>query len=58
MTNKTKKMIEDRIGIENKKMLVVENPVISKDIKRLSLESIDTDEQFIFLTSLCEEDNI
>jgi glycosyltransferase involved in cell wall biosynthesis len=29
-------------------MLVVENPVISKDIKRLSLESIDTDEQFIF----------
>jgi glycosyltransferase involved in cell wall biosynthesis len=48
MTNKTKKMIEDRIGIENKKMLVVENPVISKDIKRLSLESIDTDEQFIF----------
>jgi glycosyltransferase involved in cell wall biosynthesis len=48
MTNKTKKMIEDRIGIENKKILVVENPVISKDIKRLSLESIDADEQFIF----------
>lgn len=48
MTNKTKKMIGDRIGIENKKILVVENPVISKDIKRLSLESIDADEQFIF----------
>ena len=48
MTNKTKKMIEDRIGIENKKILVVENPVISKDIKRLALESIDADEQFIF----------
>jgi glycosyltransferase involved in cell wall biosynthesis len=48
MTNKTKKMIENRIGIENKKILVVENPVISKDIKRLSLESIDADEQFIF----------
>jgi glycosyltransferase involved in cell wall biosynthesis len=48
MTNKTKKMIEDEIGIENKKILVVENPVISKDIKRLALESIDIDEQFIF----------
>ena len=48
MTNKTKKMIVDRIGIENKKILVVENPVISKDIKRLALESIDADEQFIF----------
>lgn len=48
MTNKTKKMIVDRIGIENKKILVVENPVISKDIKRLSLETIDADEQFIF----------
>lgn len=48
MTSKTKQMIEDRIGIENKKILVVENPVISKDIKRLALESIDVDEQFIF----------
>lgn len=48
MTNKTKQMIENKIGIENKKILVIENPIISRNIKKLALEKIDLNEQFIF----------
>jgi glycosyltransferase involved in cell wall biosynthesis len=48
MTNKTKQMIENKIGIENKKILVIENPIISGNIKKLALENIDLNEQFIF----------
>jgi glycosyltransferase involved in cell wall biosynthesis len=48
MTNKTKLMIENKIGIQNKKILVVENPVISRHIKKLALEAIDCNEQFLF----------
>ena len=48
MTNKTKQMIENKIGIENKKILVIENPIISRKIKKLALENIDLNEQFIF----------
>ena len=48
MTNKTKQMIEDKIEIDKKKIFVIENPVISRNIKNLALESIDLNEQFIF----------
>ncbi len=48
MTNKTKQMIEDKIEINKKKIFVIENPVISRNIKNLALESIDLNEQFIF----------
>ena len=48
MTNKTKQMIEDKIEIDKKKIFVIENPVIFRNIKNLALESIDLNEQFIF----------
>jgi glycosyltransferase involved in cell wall biosynthesis len=48
MTNKTKEMIVNQVGISNNKILVMENPVISRNIKRLALESIDLSEQFLF----------
>jgi glycosyltransferase involved in cell wall biosynthesis len=48
MTNKTKQMIEDKIEIHKKKIFVIENPVIFRNIKNLALESIDLNEQFIF----------
>lgn len=48
MTNKTKQMIVSQIGISNSKILVIENPVISRNIKKLALETIDLSEQFIF----------
>jgi glycosyltransferase involved in cell wall biosynthesis len=48
MTHKTKQMIEDKIEIDKKKIFVIENPVIFRNIKNLALESIDLNEQFIF----------
>jgi len=48
MTSKTKQMIENKIGIENKRILAIENPIISRNIKKLALENIDLNEQFIF----------
>jgi len=48
MTNKTKEMIMNQVGIINKKIHVIENPVISRNIKKLALEPIDLSEQFLF----------
>jgi glycosyltransferase involved in cell wall biosynthesis len=48
MTNMTKQMIENKIKIDVNKISVVENPIIYRDIKRLSLQEIDSNEKFIF----------
>ncbi len=48
MTNTTKQMIENKIKIEPYKISVVENPIINRDIRRLSLQEIDLNEKFIF----------
>lgn len=48
MTNTTKQMIENKIKIKPYKISVVENPIINRDIRRLSLQEIDFNEKFIF----------
>jgi len=48
MTNATKQMIENKIKIEPYKISVVENPIINRDIRALSLKEIDLNEKFIF----------
>ena len=48
MTYKTKQMIANRVKIPANKILVVENPIISRDIRRLALQQIDLNEKFIF----------
>jgi glycosyltransferase involved in cell wall biosynthesis len=48
MTNTTKQIIENKIKIEPYKISVVENPIINRDIRRLSLKEIDLNEKFIF----------
>lgn len=48
MTNRTKQMIENKIKIEPYKISVVENPILNRDIRRLSLQEIDLNEKFIF----------
>jgi glycosyltransferase involved in cell wall biosynthesis len=48
MTNKTKQLIHDKIKVEKDKILVIENPVISRNIKMSALEEIDYNEKFIF----------
>ncbi len=48
MTKKTKSQIQKTISISDNKILVIENPVISKNIKILSKQDIDINEKFIF----------
>jgi len=48
MTHKTKKEIEENIGIRKEKIFVIENPVLSRKIKLSSLEMIDEEDRFIF----------
>jgi glycosyltransferase involved in cell wall biosynthesis len=48
MTNATKQMIENKIKIEPYKISVVENPILNRDIRGLSLQEIDLNEKFIF----------
>ncbi len=48
MTNKTKEMIQQNISIPKNKIFVIENPVISSDIKKMSKEKIDPSEKFLF----------
>jgi len=48
MTNKTKKMIENKIGIDSKKIIVINNPVISRSVKMQALEQLDLSEKYIF----------
>lgn len=48
MTNKTKKDIEETIGIKSSKIVTIQNPILNRNIKKMSLEEIDADDQFIF----------
>ena len=48
MTKKTKNDIIKKIGIDSKRIYTIENPIINRDIKKLSLESIDNDHKFLF----------
>jgi len=48
MTNKTKNDIELNLGIDSKKIFTIQNPIIDRNIKKQSLESIDTNHKFIF----------
>ena len=48
MTHKTKKDLEKIIGIDSQKIFTIENPILNRNIKKLSLEEIDVDEKFLF----------
>ena len=48
MTKKTKDQLQDIIGVNEKKIFVIENPVISRKIRKLSKEEIKKEEKFIF----------
>ena len=48
MTKKTKVQIQEKLLFDDKKIYVVENPVISKKIKILSKNEIQDNEKFIF----------
>ena len=48
MTKKTKQELKSIIGINEKKIFVIENPVISGNIRKLSNDNIDYEEKFIF----------
>ena len=48
MTDKTKQMIIKKIGIQEKKILVIQNPVISRNIKHLAFEKINTNDELLF----------
>jgi len=52
MTKKTKNDITKQIGIDSKKIYTIENPIINRDIKKLSSESIDNDHKFLFRKKL------
>ena len=49
MTNKTKKELIEKIDIDNSKIIKIDNPIISKNIKIISNDSIDENEKIIFL---------
>ena len=48
MTNKTKKIIMDDIGISNNKIFKIENPILNKEIRLKSVEKIHQKDQIIF----------
>ena len=48
MTHKTKKDLEKIIGIDSQKIFTIENPILNRNIKKLSLEEVDVDEKFLF----------
>ncbi|MDA9898681.1 glycosyltransferase [Candidatus Pelagibacter ubique] len=48
MTKKTKNDITKKIGIDSKKIFTIENPILHRNIKMMSLEAIDNDDKFIF----------
>ena len=45
MTNRTKKLLEEEILINSKKIFVIENPVISRKIRTLSKNKINNNEE-------------
>ena len=48
MTKQTKKDLEKNIGIDPQKIFTIENPILNKNIKMISLEAIDNEDKFIF----------
>lgn len=48
MTKQTKKDLEEIVGIDPKKIFTIENPIINRNIKMMSLETIDNEDKFIF----------
>lgn len=45
MTNRTKKLLEEKILINSKKIFVIENPIISRKIRTLSKNKINNNEE-------------
>lgn len=45
MTNRTKKLVEEKILINSKKIFVIENPIISRKIRTLSKNKINNNEE-------------
>ncbi|MDC1185243.1 hypothetical protein N8006_00080 [Candidatus Pelagibacter ubique] len=48
MTKQTKKDLEEIVGIDPKKIFTIENPILNRNIKMMSLETIDNEDKFIF----------
>lgn len=48
MTKQTKKDLEEKVGIDPKKIFIIENPILNRNIKMMSLETIDNEDKFIF----------
>tara|TARA_B110000027_G_scaffold59236_1_gene63893 strand:- start:3643 stop:4782 length:1140 start_codon:yes stop_codon:yes gene_type:complete len=48
MTKKTKKDLVKNIGIDPEKIFIIENPILNRNIKIMSLEEIDNDDKFIY----------
>ena len=44
----TKKDLEEIVGIDPKKIFTIENPILNRNIKMMSLETIDNEDKFIF----------
>ena len=48
MTKQTKKDLENIVGIDSQKIFTIENPILHKKIKIMSLEAIDNEDKYIF----------
>ena len=48
MTKQTKKDLEKIVGIDSQKIFTIENPILNRNIKMMSLETIDNEDKFIF----------
>ena len=48
MTKQTKKDLEKNIGIDPKRIYTIENPILHRKIKMMSLEAINDEDKYIF----------
>lgn len=48
MTKQTKKDLENIVGIDYQKIFTIENPILHRKIKIMSLEAIDDEDKYIF----------
>ena len=48
MTKQTKKDLENIVGIDSQKIFTIENPILHRKIKIMSLEAIDNEDKYIF----------
>lgn len=48
MTKQTKKDLENIVGIDSQKIFTIENPILHRKIKIMSLEAIDDEDKYIF----------